>query len=258
MLCANSLLSCLVRAGWCVQGIFAVPLQPCNWGFKLQQRFLSSPAESGARPRARRMKIDQWRRWDTSACTVCTTPCSAQLHNHDAGKYTTKHYIIWRKEEWKTTGNLIQWMYFQHFIQCLKSCATFVKYCIGLCLNGFSKQKIQFIQSQHIISESKSQYNWSGKFNQPFCSRGREHFEIMNLLSRYLNFLICTSSSFLLIQYLKARNTCIHWRVYVVNAPKCRFHYYLLDFSFFRKQYFRNRMWMWRSQHAAKKNLISM
>ena len=100
-------------------------------------------------------------------------------------------------------------MYFQHFIQCLKSCATFVKYCIGLCLNGFSKQKIQFIQSQHIISESKSQYNWSGKFNQPFCSRGREHFEIMNLLSRYLNFLICTSSSFLLIQYLKARNTYI-------------------------------------------------
>ena len=45
MLCANSLLSCLVRAGWCVQGIFAVPLQPCNWGFKLQQRFLSSPAQ---------------------------------------------------------------------------------------------------------------------------------------------------------------------------------------------------------------------
>ena len=94
MLCANSLLSCLVRAGWCVQGIFAVPLQPCNWGFKLQQRFLSSPAQpspaqSRARPRARRMKIDQWRRWDTSACTVCTTPCSAQLHNHDAGKYTT-------------------------------------------------------------------------------------------------------------------------------------------------------------------------
>ena len=84
-------------------------------------------------------------------------------------------------------------MYFQHFIQCLKPCATFVKYCIGLCLNGFSKQKIQFIQSQHIISESKSQYNWSGKFNQPFCSR--EPFKIMNLLSRYLNFLICTSSS---------------------------------------------------------------
>ena len=109
-------------------------------------------------------------------------------------------------------------MYFQHFIQCLKSCATFVKYCIGLCLNGFSKQKIQFIQSQHIISESKSQYNWSGKFNQPFCSR--EHFEIMNLLSRYLNFLICTSSSFLLIQYLKARNTYIEEFILLCKCSK--------------------------------------
>ena len=48
MLCANSLLSCLVSAGWCVQGIFAVPLQPCNWGFKLQQRFLSSREQSAA------------------------------------------------------------------------------------------------------------------------------------------------------------------------------------------------------------------
>ena len=52
----------------------------------------SCPAESRARPRARRMKIDQWR-WDTSACTVCTLQCTTaqsrswQIYNQ------TFHYL---------------------------------------------------------------------------------------------------------------------------------------------------------------------
>ena len=53
-----------------------------------------SPAESRARPRARRMKIDQWRRWDTSACTVCTLlQCTTAQSRRGQIYNQTLHYL---------------------------------------------------------------------------------------------------------------------------------------------------------------------
>lgn len=58
---------------------------------------------------------------------------------------------------------------------------TFLSYIV---FRFFEPRKFNFIQSQHIISESKSHYNWTGKFNQPFLLPRAS--EIMTLLNRYI------------------------------------------------------------------------